>query len=225
MKKLWQKISIRIDSRTLRERSMLFGMIAALIIFLVFFLFLNPTYARHTLLLGDLAAAQEKIAVVEAEIAQTMIASTRDPDAAERLQLAKVQAEAATLRNSLMAMERGMVPASRMSSLLGTILQAHRGLRLVSMRSLGPMAPPAAAAAVPGAPPVPPAPPQLLHRHGFELVVEGSYGDLVNYMLALENLEGQLLWGSSRLDADSYPKATLTLVVYTVNLDKKWIKL
>ncbi len=223
MKKLWQKISVRIDSRTLRERSMVFAMVAALIIFLAFFLFLNPTHARHTALLAELNTAQGSMAIVEAEIAQTMIASTTDPDAAEKIQLAKLQAEATIVKDRLMAMERGMVPANRMSTLLSTILQGQRGLRLVSLRSLGPEAAPAPATAP--AAPAAPAPVQLLHRHGFELVVEGSYGDLVEYMLALERLEGQLLWGSSRLNADAYPKATLTLVVYTVNLDKKWIKL
>ncbi len=239
MKKLWQKISIRIDSRTLRERTLMFGMIAGVIIFLVFALFLNPTYAKHKMLLADLNAQQTKIATVEAEITQTLLAFSADPDAAERAQLLKVQTDVAAMRNSLMAMERGMVPASRMTALLGTILQSHRGLRLKSMRTLGET--PAMSVPVAGAPvaalpsagvvvtpsgvPVPAPGVPLLHKHGFELVVEGNYSDMVAYMTALENMQGTLLWGSSRLDASAYPKATLTLVVYTVNLDKKWIKL
>ena len=69
------------------------------------------------------------------------------------------------------------------------------------------------------------APAQMLHRHGVELVVQGSYPDMVAYMSALESMQGQLFWGSASLQADAYPTATLKLVVYTVNLDKKWLKL
>ena len=66
---------------------------------------------------------------------------------------------------------------------------------------------------------------QLLHRHGVELVVQGSYPDMVAYMAALESMQGQLFWGSASLQVETYPTATLKLVVYTVNLDKKWLKL
>ncbi|UUZ49136.1 hypothetical protein LP420_01345 [Massilia sp. B-10] len=42
---------------------------------------------------------------------------------------------------------------------------------------------------------------------------------------ALESMQGQIFWGGAAMKVDTYPKATLTLVVYTVNLDKKWVKL
>lgn len=228
MKKLWQKFSIRIDSRSLRERAIMFGMMAGLIIFLVFALFLNPTYAKHQSLLNDMAAQQQKIDSAQAQIVQTLLAYSTDPDTADKVRLAQVRAGADTLRASLGAMQRGMVPADRMTALLERILQSHRGLRLVSMRTLGETAPTAAAivAAAPGgAPPAAGASEQLLHRHGVELVVEGSYSDMVAYMAALENMQGQIFWGSTRMSVEAYPKATLTLIVYTVNLDKKWIKL
>ena len=228
MKKFWQKISVRIDSRTLRERALLFGMISAVIIFLIFFFFLNPSYARQKQLLGEMGRQQERIAVVEAEIAQTIEAHTLDPDLAERTRLQKIQAEAQTLKNSLTEMQQGMVPAERMNGLLEQILRAHRGLRLVSMRTLGesdaePAAPAAAAAPVPA--PAAPPPAQLLHRHGVELVVQGRYPDMVTYMSALEGMQGQIFWGHAGMAVDTWPNATLTLTVYTINLDKKWLKL
>lgn len=228
MKKLWHKISLRIDSRTLRERAILFGLIAGLIIFMVFFLFLNPTYAKQKQLISELNTLQQSTAIVDAEITGTMLAFSADPDAVEKVQLAALLAEVEGKKNAIVSLERGMVPASRMTALLGRILQSHRNLRLLSMRSLGelPIAGPAVVP-TPGAAAVPVASPamQLLHKHGFELVVEGSYADMVAYMASLEAMQGQILWGSSHLDAGKYPNAQLTLVVYTINLDKKWIKL
>ena len=239
MKQLWLKLSTRIDSRTLRERAILFGLTAGAIIFLVFFLFLNPMYAKHQLLLRDMSGQQAKLAVVEAEIAQTLLAHSSDPDAADKQRLAQAGQDANGLRIALTAMQSGMVPPERMTALLERILKSHSSLRLKSMRTLGESlaaapAAPAAPAPVPGAAATPapvvvasPLAPaeQLLHKHGVELVVEGNYLDMVGYMNALETMQGQLFWGSADMRVETYPKASLTLVLYTVNLDKKWIKL
>lgn len=70
-----------------------------------------------------------------------------------------------------------------------------------------------------------PKPRELLYRHGVEIVLQGSYLDMVNYMDALEALPVQLFWGKARLDAQQYPNSRLTLTLYTLSLDSKWMKL
>lgn len=234
MKKYWQNFSTRIDALTLRERALLFAGAAGVLIFLVFFFALNPNYAKQRNMLQEMAQQQDKIAVVEVEIAQTIEAHTIDPDAADRARLAKIRADAQSLSASLTDMQAGMVAPERMTAMLEQIVRAHRGLRLKSLRTLGERAPESAAAApaaLAGAatPTVAaagdPAIAELLHRHGVELVVQGSYGDLVSYMAALENMQGRIFWGSAELKVDTWPDATLSLTVYTINLDKKWLKL
>ena len=220
MKKYWLKISTRIDSMTLRERSIVFVGAAGTVIFLVFFLYLNPTYAKQKALLVTMSQQRDMIAGVEAEIAQTMLAHTVDPDAGDRARLLGIRAEASQLSASLMAMQQGMVPPERMTSLLEQILRTHRSLRLTSLRTLPDDQP--AVVAKPGEPAPPP---QLLHRHGVELVLAGSYPDMVAYMAALEGMQGQIFWGSAVMKVDAHPNASLTLVVHTISLDKKWLKL
>ncbi len=221
MKKYWLKLSSKIDSLTLRERSILFAGAAGSIIFLMFALYLNPTYAKQKALLVTMSQQRDMIAGVEAEIAQTMLAHTIDPDAGDRARLLRVKTEAGQLSTALMAMQQGMVPPERMTALLERILRAHPSLRLTSLRTL-PEEQPAAVTPKPGeaAPP-----PQLLHRHGVELVLAGSYPDMVAYMAALEGMQGQIFWGSATMKVDKHPNATLTLVVYTISLDRKWLKL
>jgi MSHA biogenesis protein MshJ len=68
-------------------------------------------------------------------------------------------------------------------------------------------------------------PRELLYRHGVEIVLQGSYLDMVNYMDALEALPVQLFWGKAKLDAQQYPNSRLTLTLYTLSLDTKWMKL
>jgi MSHA biogenesis protein MshJ len=67
--------------------------------------------------------------------------------------------------------------------------------------------------------------PDLLYRHGVELTLRGSYLDMVDYMHALETLPTQLFWGKAQLDAEDYPNVRLTLTLYTLSLDPKWMKL
>jgi MSHA biogenesis protein MshJ len=81
------------------------------------------------------------------------------------------------------------------------------------------------AGAVPPVTTAPPKPRELLYRHGVEIVLQGSYLDMVNYMDALEALPTQLFWGKAKLDAGQYPDSRLTLTLYTLSLDQKWMKL
>lgn len=89
-----------------------------------------------------------------------------------------------------------------------------------------PAAPAPPGAAAPAAPGAAPAREQeLLYRHGVQLVLQGSYLDMVSYMEALERMPSQLFWGKATLEAQDYPKARLTLTLYTLSLDTKWISL
>jgi MSHA biogenesis protein MshJ len=65
----------------------------------------------------------------------------------------------------------------------------------------------------------------LLYRHGVEVAVRGNYLDMIDYMNALEALPTQLFWGGARLEVEEYPAARLTLTLYTLSLDPKWMKL
>lgn len=221
-KQLWQKYTARVDGLTLRERGMLFAMAAAVIIFLIFFLFLNPSYQAQKAMLTQMNGQEDRIAGVEAEIQTVMLAASVDPDAADKARLLKVRADAQALRASLMQMQQGMVPAERMSGLIERVLRSHRSLQLKSMRTMAPGEGEAAPAPSAGASPPPP---QLLHKHGVQLVVQGNYVDLVDYMHALEDMQGQIFWGQAQLRVDTYPTSTLTLVMYTINLDQTWLTL
>lgn len=84
---------------------------------------------------------------------------------------------------------------------------------------------PVAGAAPAATPAVAPKQRELLYRHGVEIQLQGSYPDMINYMAALEALPSQLFWGKAKLDAGQYPAVTLTLTLYTMSLDEKWMQL
>jgi MSHA biogenesis protein MshJ len=222
-----QIIANRIDARSLRERAMLFSAAAAAIVFLLYALFLNPLLVRRAALQAQIAQQQDNIGGIDREITQLVQAHSQDPDAAARARLTELTGNTAQLATKLRAMQKGLVPPDRIAPLLETILKANGRLQLVSMKTL-PVSPLGGAQAPAAVPPVlhPVVNPnELLYRHGVELTVRGNYLDMVNYMDALEAMPTQLFWGQAGLEVEEYPNARLTLTLYTLSLDRKWMKL
>ena len=238
MKDVFLKWSARLDALSLRERAMVFVAIAALIVFVLHSLLLSPMLVQQKRLKMQIGQNQNNISGIDDEIARKIDTFVLDPDVGTRASLAAARAEAGTLSDSLRAMQNGLVAPERIAPLLEKILRANGRLKLVSMTTLPvlPMnegrydaaAAPPAAPAVPGAAPAavpPPKPTNLLFRHGVELTMRGNYLDMVNYMNALEDMPTQLFWGKASLAVEEYPNAQLTLTLYTLSLDQKWMKL
>lgn len=215
----------RIDALSLRERAILFLSASGVIVFLVFWTTLNPLYAQQGKLRALLNQQRNNIGGMDAEISKTLQAYAADPDAPNRLRLAALSAEAEAFGAKLRAVQEGLVAPDKMAPLLETILRANGRLRLVSLKTLpaGDIDPAATAAEAAPAPAAKPG--GLLYRHGVEIGMRGTYLDMIDFMAALESMPTQLFWGKAILEVEEYPVARLTLSLYTLSLDKKWIKL
>ncbi|MCC2959208.1 hypothetical protein LK540_02050 [Massilia sp. IC2-278] len=242
MKQQWIKLATRVDALSLRERIMVFAACAAAIVFLMHFFALGPQLRKQDALNAQITQQQNNIEGIDNEIRARVEAAQNDPDAAVRTRLAAVRRETEELSGQLRAMQNGLVAPERMAPLLDSILRANGRLTLVSVRTL-PVesvleAGRRAAGSAPNAAPAPapaPAPAAqaqaepgsagLLYRHGVEITVRGNYLDMIAYMNALEGLPTQLFWGRAQLEAETWPASRLTLTLYTLSLDRKWMKL
>ncbi|WP_254926728.1 hypothetical protein [Janthinobacterium sp. PC23-8] len=232
----WRKLAAKVDALSLRERVMMFGASAALLIFLLFSLFLNPLFARQKMLNESIASEQQMMAGIDAEILLKISGNGVDPDAPDRQALERLRQEGTRLSQTLRTAQAGLVPPERIVFLLERLLKQHARLRLVSLKTLpsAPVTDAASASAAPATAPPPaagaPALPAiktapLLYRHGVEVVLRGSYLDMVNYMEALESMPTAVFWGDARLVVEQYPNATVSLTLFTLSLDDKWISL
>lgn len=247
MKRYWQRLALKIDALTLRERAIIFTMAALILIVLVNTTLLDPQYARQKQLSDRIKQEQAQIASAQAEIQRKIATQAVDPDSATRIRLQQVKEQLRQLQTSLQGMQKGLVSPDKMSSLLEDILKKNSRLRLLSLKTL-PVASindtPTASKATPSEPGTAqtatqprdkvdgkPAGSQdkavadAIYRHGVEIVVQGGYLDLVDYLSQLEAMPWQLFWGKAKLDSDEYPKARLTLTLYTLSLDKKWLNI
>ena len=231
----WIKLSTRLDAMTLRERAMVFTAVVAGILFLIYTVSAEPLLKKQSALQLQIKQQQNQITGIDQEIVAKAQGFKIDPDAATREQLNAVRRDIDATSNSLMAVQKGLVAPDKIAPLLELLLRGNGRLKLISLKTLpvtglNEAAKPAAAqtpvpAPTPAGQPAPAKPRELLYRHGVEIVVQGSYLDMVNYMAALESLPVQLFWGKANLDAQQYPNSRLTLTLYTLSLDQKWMKL
>jgi MSHA biogenesis protein MshJ len=230
MKRRWLQFSARVEALQPRERVMAFGAAVVVLVFLANSLVFAPLSRKEAALRSTLAQQAGAIDGIDADIAAKARAYAIDPNEALRKRLAAVRAETERTSADLRTMQKGLVPPERIAPLLESILRANGRLKLVSLKTLpvttlNDAAPQPAAPAAAAATPAVVKAPDLLYRHGVELTVRGSYLDMVDYMHALEMLPTQLFWGKAQLDAEAYPNVRLTLTLYTLSLDSKWMKL
>jgi MSHA biogenesis protein MshJ len=231
MKQKWLSFAARVDALSQRERIMSFAATAAVLVFIFHMGVLGPMLRKQELLRSQVVQQQNNISGINEQITQKLQEAGADPDAPVRARLAAVRDESGRLSDSLRAMQKGLVAPERVAPLLESILRANGRLKMVAVRTL-PVEPLSAIgakkegdAAAPAATPAKTAKRDLLFRHGVELTVRGSYLDMVDYMTALESLPTQLFWGKAQLEVEEYPSVRLTLTLYTLSLDEKWMKL
>lgn len=225
MKATWERYAARFDALQFRERAMVVAAVLGGILLLGHVLFVEPHMVRGELQRKlaekqriELAQIEEQLRAIESRL--------RDPDADGRALLGRARAETAQIDARLKGFERTLVPPHKVAALLEDLLKGNRGLKLVSLRTLPASGlierKPAAKTAEEAASAPAPAGADLF-KHGVEIRIQGGYADLLDYLARTEALSGQLFWNGVTLSVNAYPRATLTLTVYTMSLDKIWL--
>lgn len=239
MKEQWQRLELRIDALSLRERALAFAIAALVLITLINTLFLDPLLARQKQLSQQVTQEQQQIAAMQAEIQGRVKGSEADPDAANRARLKNLQQQLAALHGDLLNLQKGLVSPDKMATLLEDILKQNNKLHLVSLKKIpavalnqrieagvkGEQGKAAGPGLLQGKEKSEAAASETVYQHAVEIVVEGSYLDIMQYLSQLEAMPWQLFWARAKLNVDAYPKTSLTLTLFTLSLDKTWLNI
>lgn len=218
----------RIDAMSLRERLMIFAMLAVTLVALVVTGAIDPISAKQKILSQKLAQSQAQTQALEAQMQALAEAAKNDPDAPNKQRLSALEAKRKTALAELASVNQGLVTPDQMTQVLRDWLGRNPRLSLVSIKTLSVSPLTQASKAVDAAgksdtKPNQPATDLGLYKHGVEISVEGSYPDLVAYLAELEQLPWRMYWGGISLSTQTYPISRLTLTVYTLSLDKTWL--
>lgn len=206
------------DARSRRERLLLIGATMALAAVLADQAWLTPAFETWKTARTQLATTRAEAARIEADLASQAAAA----QALEQQLRGEVIDWRQRVQQGDEALQRfgtTLVSAADMPAMLERLL-TQNGLKLRSMQSLGRSE---VSTAPPGTAPAPAG--SALYRHGVELSVEGSWADLLAYLQALEALPQRVLWGGLQLEVEQHPKTLMTLRLYTLSLDRRWLEL
>jgi MSHA biogenesis protein MshJ len=233
----------RFDAMQPRERTLISITVGVLLVLFLYVLWIEPASkaaASNTAQIETLAPQVESgnaaLALIQEELA-------RDPEAERRLALDRLMQESGELDVQLRADEAAVIPPGRMPSVLRDLLGRDARLTVLGVRALPPEvlrwspapaaidAPatdrpaadrPAAAtdavAAIPSTTGIP-----ALYRHRVELRFEGDYAGALDYVRSVEALPFRVRLHELQVDAERWPRLTITLTVETLGLEEGWI--
>jgi len=230
MNALIEKYAKRLDALSRRERIMVFAAAAVAILALFYLPGIGPALERSKLMRAQILDQNNQIVAATAQKAELERALKTDPDIAVRARIAEKRKQIAEIDTQLAGLQRTLVPPQTMGAVLQQLVDRDHRVRIVRLQNLAPAplieregqtgAKPAAAAAAASASAQ--AGGRHVYKHGVQVVVEGSYLDLLAYVARLEQQPWQVYWGKTVMSAD-YPKVRIELTLYTLSLDKAWL--
>ena len=238
----WRALQRRFDQCAPRERLLLIGAAAAVVLMLSDALWLGPALTQYRAAQRQQLEAGTALGALQTEV-RTLVERKLALARQQQGELSHWRQRVRDGDSALRRHEDSLVGPDRMLELLEQLLARHGEVRVRALQSLGrsdllvaqpggppgPVRPAAAPAALPtgAAAPAADAPPVLptLYRHGVELVLEGGFSDLLQTLKALEALPQHVLWGSLSLRVEQHPRSVLTLRVYTISRDRHWLEI
>lgn len=218
-----KKLQRRIDFLSERERAILFVVLILVSLFAAKNFILDPQLKRQATAKAHTQANQKQSMELQSEMEVRMKALGIDPDAEIKKQIATVKKSLQKMDEDMGGFQKNLVSPERIGALLENILKRNQRLQLVSLKSLpvvNLMALPQADAQQNKR-----SDEQSIYKHEVELVLTGNYLDMLSYMRELESMPERVYWSRSQMSVIEYPKARLSLNLFTLSLEKKWINL
>ena len=234
MKQAWEKLARRINQLSLRERGIIFIMIMVIVVAFFNLALLDPLSAKENTLSQKSLQMRGEIQLLQTETLVLIKAWADNPDPNVSLQsrLMAIKKQLNKMNVLLQGKQQQFISPLEIPQVLKAILLQNNKLQLVSLSNF-PTKPlidsiltdeTQLADQSGSSVQVQPDAELQIFKHGVEIVVEGEYFDLLAYLDKLEKMPLQMFWDRVSLDANEYPYAVLTLTVYTLSLDKTWLK-
>jgi MSHA biogenesis protein MshJ len=200
----------KFEALTLRERAIVIFAVVGMLIAAWDTLLMEPLRQSRIALEGELAAAT-------AFGATNQNVDMSDPRQVSTMRAGELQTQVQNIDLQLKNTASGFVASNRMIEVLHDMLDRQGKLALVSIRNLPvtgliPAAEDAAASEM-----------QAPYVHSIEIVIDGEYADILDYLSALEALPWKFRWTSLDLSTSGYPRNRVRIELSTLSLDSTWL--
>ncbi|GIU23840.1 MSHA biogenesis protein MshJ [Shewanella schlegeliana] len=212
MRQQWKQIAEKFDVLSQRER-VLVAAATLILAGVVFYLPLESAINEYSKLSEQKRSIESENRISKQQIALYEESLTKDPNTEYRQRLSNIEQQNKAIDEQLSSQMVDMVPADHMPTLLAGLLSKVKGIKLQSFTSIAPT-------------------PLLevgeekklnLYSHGIKLEFVGDYFSVLRFIEAVENMPNKLYWRSMDYRVDTYPKASVSLELYTLSINKDFI--
>jgi MSHA biogenesis protein MshJ len=236
-----EKMFARFDAMSLRERMLTAGAILAAVVMTWTIAILDPISGKHSAMLAEQATLEEQIALAQSGVAE---AAATDPVTLALREEKSLKASLDELNGKLASESAGLIPPERMVQVIQDVLNRQRGVKLVRLHNkavtslvqsieVEPASTAGSTTSEDGTEEMPPEPaiagePGQQEMtgpfvHPVEIVVEGTYLDVLAYLQTLEKLDWRFYWKVLELETQQYPINRVRIELSTLSMDKDWI--
>jgi MSHA biogenesis protein MshJ len=209
-----EKLFVRFNLLSLRERALLAAASAVAVVMGWMVMSLDPLTAKQHALQEELSTLGNSIKSTAAAMENAV---ANDPGSRAAEQEKELQLRIEATNGQLASKSAGVIPPELMVRVIHDVLSQQHGITLVSFQNKPVttlLEPTAAAAARETAGP---------YVHRVELIIDGSYLDILAYLKALEASPWRFYWRSLELQTTAYPVNRVRIELSTLSLDKEWI--
>ncbi len=223
LRQRWRQVADKIDVMTLRERAIIFATAVALLVVTFNALLWEPLRVKQKKMPQELAKVQEKMVLAQSQIQEVLAAHQRDPNDELRRLRDELATRSAKIEELFGELSQDFVSPQKKLKMLEDVLQQDGRVELLSLRTLAPVR--VMPVKLPGGKKKQEASSRQLglYLHSAQIVVEGSYGDLLQYLEAVERLPWRIYWSDAALEVREYPHIRMTVTMYTLGLEDTWL--
>lgn len=249
MKQKIQQWRDRFEALSVRERAIIVIALLGGIYTTWNLALMKPLHKQQSVTLSDISRWQNQIKDINSKITMISDGMTGSGESGSLLRIKNLKDEISKINQIKKDITVGFIRPEQMADVLKGLLKKEPGLKLVRLQSLAvsPLFPPevtqdkkgkstgkatgktAAMSSKPqdsaGKTDVvnnAPAKPEI-YKHGVVLEFQGDYLSTVKYLQSLEALPWKFYWDGMAYKVQEYPKAQVTVNVFTLSLEKGWI--
>lgn len=198
----------RIDNLELRERILLLAAVVVVMFLLTDTLILQPTLKAQQVAKQQIVDAEVKLNSLRQGAQLLTYQTDSDPSLSRRQTRDQLASKLAELDDRIISQLGALVEPAQAAQVLEQLLSSHPGLKLTTLNAT---AEPLKDLDIEQQTEAP-----GLARYQLDMVVQGGYLDLLNYLQSLEDMPWKFFWQQVDFQATEHPHAETRLQLYTL---------
>ncbi len=233
LQQYYRQLAVFFNSRNLRERILIAGLVTAVIINGWLYLLHDSEVFAQEQYNQQLASLKQQIKATDTQYNILLVAKQVDPNRETKQRLALAQQHINKLDKQLHLKMDGLIKPTQMAKVLEQILTQQTQLRFVRIQSLPakPLIIPIVTADTKKETPATTLMPKPdlaqteigVYKHGIEMEFKGSYLETLSYLKQLQQLPWNFYWDAILFDVIRYPQSRIIIRVHTLSLKEGWI--